>query len=478
MPATLTRRQLAAGATAVGLGAAAAPAGARRPAPRRVDVVVVGAGLTGLTAATRLVHAGRSVAVLEARDRVGGRNLDHAIGHGHVVELGGQWAGPDQHRVLALAKRLGVATFAQYAKGKNVLVASGKRSLFTGDIPPVDPATLVDLEGVITGLNTLAEGVSAGRPWHAARAAEFDAQTIDTWIRANTKTRDAAWLARLSISGVYGADAKDVSLLDLLSAITAVGGDFNTQIGDAQTIRFVGGPQQLSKRLAQRLGKRVHTKAPVSGITRGRSRVTVESAAGTWSARRVVLAIPPPLVARLDWSPSLPAAHDLLLQRQPMGATIKVNVIYVKPFWRGQGLSGYALGDRGPIRLAYDNSPPAGSPGVLVSFFEGSDGTAYLNAGSAKRRAATLAGLARFFGDAARHPTGYVEQVWAAEPYTRGAYGTYNPPGVLTELGAAKLVPVGAVHLASADFSDAWPGYMEGAIHAGETVADAVLTRI
>jgi monoamine oxidase len=476
--ATLTRRQLAAGATAAGIGAAVAPAEARSAAPRRVDVVVVGAGLTGLTAATRLVRAGHSVAVLEARDRVGGRNLDHPIGHGHVVELGGQWAGPDQKRVLALARRLGVATFPQYAKGENVLVNGGRTTRFTGDIPPVDPSTLVELEGVINGLNTLAKGVSAGRPWRAARAAEFDAQTIDTWIRANTRTHDAAWLARLSISGVYGADAKDVSLLDLLSAITAVGGDFNTQIGDAQTIRFAGGPQQLSQGLAKRLGRRVHLNAPVGRISRGRSRVSVESAAGTWSARRVVLAIPPPLVPRLDWSPALPAAHDLLLQRQPMGATIKVNAIYAKPFWRARGLSGYALGDRGPIRLAYDNSPPSGSPGVLVSFFEGSDGTAYLNAGRAKRRAATLAGLARFFGPAARHPTGYVEQVWAAEPYTRGAYGTYNPPGVLTELGAAKLRPIGPVHLASADFSDAWPGYMEGAIHAGEKVAEAVLTRI
>src|SRR5262245_66520386 len=93
-----------------------------QPAPGAVhDVVVVGAGLAGLTAARELVAAGRSVLVLEARDRVGGRVVSREIGGEKIVEMGGQWAGPTQDRLLALAADLGVATFPTYDTGKKVL---------------------------------------------------------------------------------------------------------------------------------------------------------------------------------------------------------------------------------------------------------------------------------------------------------------------------------------------------------------------
>jgi monoamine oxidase len=184
------------------------------------------------------------------------------------------------------------------------------------------------------------------------------------------------------------------------------------------------------------------------------------------------------VIGAIRFAPQLPPAYDQILQRQPMGSVIKVNAIYARPFWRDQGLSGTATSTTGPLQIVYDNSPPDGRPGVLVGFMEGNQSRQFFGASKAARRGAALASLARYFGAAALHPRDYVDMVWATERYTRGAYGTFNPPGVLTALGPTTGGPVGALHFAGDGTSPLWPGYMDGAIRSGERAAREVLKRL
>jgi monoamine oxidase len=380
--------------------------------------------------------------------------------------------------VLGLAKELGVATFDAYADGDSVYYRGGQRQTYSGDIPPASPTALVELEATILQLNQMASQVPADKPWTAPNAAAWDIVTVADWIQENNHTAEARDLAALAVRGIYGEEGTQISLLDLLSAITGVGGDFNTMIGAAQTIRFAGGPQQLSRRLAARLGSAVRRNSAVVAIEQAGRRLTVRTAKSSFSGRRVVLALPKTLIGRIAFTPPLPAQYDQYLQRQPMGCVVKVNAIYARPFWREQGLSGTATSDTGPIEITYDNSPPDGSPGVLVGFMEGDRARGVLGASAAQRRKAALDSFARYFGQAALSPTGYVDRVWARETYTRGAYGSFNPPGVLTSLGAWVAGPAGRLHFAGADFSAQWPGYMDGAIRSGERVAAEVLARL
>jgi len=489
-PGMVSRRQLLAGAAGAGLAvgalAATPSAAAAQEATGNVDrltstvddatydVIVIGAGLAGLTAATELERAGRSVLVLEARDRVGGRTYDVVVDGGVEVELGGQWTGPGQTRVQELARELGVDTFEAYADGANVYYRNGDLRTYQGDLPPVDVTTSADLLRTISTLNEMAAGVPATQPWAAAQAATWDVHTVASWIATQGYTDEATLLANLSVRAVYGEEPSQVGLMDLLGEIVGVGGDFNTAIGSAQSVRFVGGPQRMSQGLARRLHRPVRLSSPVTAIERGRV-TTVCTQARSYRARQVIVTVPKSVTAAVRFDPALAPARAQYFQRQPTGATVKIQAVYDTPFWRPEGLSGSVVSDTGPIEVVYDNSPPDGRRGVLVGFAEGDNGRSLFGLSDTARRTTVLASLARYFGGRAASPVDYADMVWAKETFSGGAYGSYNPPGVVTSLAEAVSGPLGNLHFAGADYADEWPGYMEGAIRSGSAAAAAVL---
>jgi len=441
------------------------------------DVCVVGAGLAGLIAARDLIAAGKDVVVLEARDRVGGRVLNGALGDGTVVELGGQWIGPTQLRMVRLVEDLGLETFPTYNEGEHLFSLDGKQSRYRGTIPRAGPLVLADMAQAQTRFDRLANRVPLETPWTADRAAAWDSQTFETWIRRNTATRGARELLNLYSEAVFAAEPSDYSLLHALFYTHSGGGvdSLAGTRGGAQQDRFVGGSQLVPMRLAENLGDRVHLSRPVRRIDHTADGVTVLADGQLVVARDVVIAIPPVLTARIVYEPALPAMRDQLTQRVPAGSVIKCHAAYERPFWRDDGLTGQATNDRGPVKVVFDNSPPSGAPGVLLAFLEGAHARVLGRATAAERRAAVLGSLVELFGPRAGEPIDFVERDWSEEEWTRGCYGAHFPTGVWTQYGPALRAPIGRIHWAGAETATVWSGYMDGAVQSGERVAAEIL---
>lgn len=448
---------------------------------RQADVVVVGAGFAGLSAARTVAAAGIDVIVLEARDRVGGRSYTRPASDGTLIDLGGQWIGPNQDRLAALAEAVGVTTFLTYNEGKNIEYQHGQRMTYEGAISTVDPLVTMEIVETMLNLSMMASEVPLDAPWNAPSAAEWDSQTVATWMNQNVESEGARNLFTLAVQAVFSVEPHDLSFLHFLFCIHS-GGNLNQLLSvtrGAQERRFHGGSQSIANKVAQELGERVMLNTPVHTIAQDDTGVRVEGDNVIISARQAIIAIAPTLAGRLRYKPALPGYRDQLTQRMPMGTIIKVHCLYETPFWRDEGLSGQATSNfDGIIRVTFDNSPESGKPGVLMGFIEGKEARIWGRRNLEERRAAALACLVRYFGEKAAHPYEYIEQNWADEEYTRGCYAGVMIPGGWTNYGEALRAPINCLHWAGTETATIWNGYLDGAIQSGERAAREVLDAI
>lgn len=447
------------------------------PPALRCDVVVVGAGLSGLVAARRVRQAGLDVQVLEARQRVGGRTVEVAVSEHEVVEMGGQFVGPGQHHVLWLLRELGIETYPTYDEGSHLFEHRGRVVRYAGRIPALDPVGLLDAGQAAVRLECAARRIPLDRPWGAPRAARLDSETAATLIRRTACTRLGRLSLRLFVQAVFSCEPEDLSALHFLFYVHACGGfpSLTRTRGGAQHWRVAGGAQVLSTRLAAELGDRVHLGTPVCRVDWGDDGVTAVGDDLVVRARRAVLAVPLALAGRIDYRPGLPVERDQLQQRSPQGNVIKCMAVYPEPWWRRLGLSGQSASDAGPVCATYDNTPRSGAPGVLLAFVEGGQALRLRRLDPEGRRRAVLDCLQRLFGPAAGAATGWHELDWSAEQWTRGCYGAHLPPGVWTKFGPVLRQPVGAIHWAGSETARHWPSYMDGAVESGERVAREIL---
>ncbi len=489
-----SRRSLLGGAAAAAGAVTLAGTGAGTAAAattRDVDVVVIGGGIAGLTAARDLVAGGKTVAVLEARDRVGGRVVNLSLANGGVTEGGGEFIGPTQDRIRALADSLGVATFTTYNTGKNLLYKDGTRTPYAtdgllGSVPPVDAAGLANAAIVQAKLDDMAKTVPVDAPWTAPKAAEWDKQTFESWLNANAIVPSAKFLLDVACTSIFSAQPRELSLLYVLFYIAAAGNEstagtlerLTDTANGAQESRFVGGSQQVPIKLAATLGDRVVLSAPVRSVTQSGGKYLVSADGITVTARKVVVAVPLPLTGRIAFDPLLPAARDQLSQRMPMGSIGKAIAVYDTPFWRADGLNGQVVSDSGVVRSTFDNSPPDASYGALMGFIEADEMRAYDASSVDEVKAAVLKDYVTYFGDKAKSPASFVLQRWDNEGFSRGGPVAYAPPGVLTEYGAALRKPFGGIHWAGTETSTYWTGFMDGAVRSGERVAKEVLAAL
>ncbi|MDR7081949.1 putrescine oxidase [Arthrobacter ginsengisoli] len=453
------------------------------------DVVIVGAGPAGLTAARELKKAGLSVAVLEARDRVGGRTWTETI-DGAMLEIGGQWVSPDQTELLALLDELGLQTYPRYRDGESVYIGSdGQRTRYTGDGFPVGETTAAEMEKLTALLDSLAAEIGPAEPWAHPRARELDTISFHHWLRENSSDEEACNNIGLFIAG--GMLTKPAHAFSALQAVlmAASAGSFS-HLTDEDFIldkRVIGGMQQLSLLLAAELGDDVVLDSPVRTINWAPSsaggteensaghRVTAVSERATVNARFVIMAVPPNLYSRVSFNPPLPRRQHQMHQHQSLGLVIKVHAVYSSPFWRGDGLSGTCFGAGALVQEVYDNTNHEDPRGTLVGFVSDEKADAMFELSAEDRRRAILDSIAGFLGDKALEPEVYYESDWGSEEWTRGAYAASYDLGGLHRYGKDQHAPVGPIYWSCSDLAAEGYQHVDGAVRMGRQTAARIV---
>ncbi|MFM9127582.1 MAG: flavin monoamine oxidase family protein, partial [Solirubrobacterales bacterium] len=272
---------------------------------------------------------------------------------------------------------------------------------------------------------------------------------------------------------------RSFSLLQGLWMIAGAGGTYELfEPEQCLASRIVGGSQLIAVGLAERLSGRVRLDSPVSAIAWSGEGVEARAPELSVGAREAIVAVPPNLTNAIRFEPPLPGWRQRLAQDLSQGSIIKVLAVYDEPFWRADGLSGQGFGPYQLVRELYDNSPPSGKPGVLVTFLAGEAAETAARMNPADRRAAVLEGMARYLGGEALNPVDYVEVDWSEQEWTRGAYGTSYGTGGLTRFRDDLRRPVGPIEWACSDIAGVGHIHMEGAIRMGRRAAAACLERL
>lgn len=431
--------------------------------------------MAGLRTAQLLSQQKVGVEVLEARSRVGGRIYTTQVA-GTPFDLGGQWVGPQQVRLLKLASDLGVKTYSQHHQGTKLLSWNGKLRSFRGEVPWLSPLAMYELWKMERFTNKAARQIPPEAPWDTPAALEWDSQTLETWKQQFFRSNGAKLFLDIVTRAVCTAEPNELSLLYFLSYLRW-GNGLNTLISiphGAQQDRFVGGVQPLCQRLADELCQHMHLETAVYSIRQSNGEVVVLTNRGEFTAQRVIVAIPPVLAGEITYEPALPHQRQELSKQMPMGSVIKYVAVYDRPFWREKGLSGEAFSDTGPCVTTFDGCTNTGTP-ALVTFSDGAVAREYATQTPEERKKAVLKQFTGFFGAEAGYPVAFVEQNWLAESWSRGCYTGIMGPGVMTQYGPALSKPNDRIHWAGTETATQWMGYIEGALQSAERVTQEVL---
>jgi monoamine oxidase len=448
--------------------------------PERIDaeVCVVGAGYAGLTAARRLRQGGKSVVVLEARDRVGGRIWTYDLPDGSPVDRGGAWLAPKHDAIFRLAEEVGVSTYKTWVKGAHLLVDHGRTRRYTGLIPKISPLAVLTIALAQARLDRMARRVPLEAPWTAKRAAKWDSRSVAWYLeRTGIRTPIARDLFEMAVRGLLTGDLNQVSFLHLLFLVRGHGSInilFSIE-GGSQENMVEGGAGSIARRMADALGDAVRLNTPVRSITQRQDHVLVEADDLTASARHAVVAVPPALALDIAFDPGLPEDRAALYRNAMGGPETKTLLVYDEPFWRADGYSGQTAEPGSASEVTLDASPASGRPGVIASFTFGTVAGRLAALEAAERRRAVLDAVGARLGPRAASPAEFIETAWWSQDWTRGCSMAHFPPGILTRYGHLLRQPFGRLHWAGTETSTTSHGAIDGAVRSGERAAAEIL---
>ncbi|CAM3977940.1 flavin monoamine oxidase family protein [Nocardiopsis tropica] len=437
------------------------------------DAIVVGAGLSGLTAADDLRRTGADVCVVEARDRIGGRILTRRSRSGAPVEMGAAFVGPRQYEIQVLARRHGLALKPTWDDGVHLGQFGGAVRTWRGGLPFIGPLNSASALAGIALMNRLSRQITPERPWSSKRAGSLDALSVEEWLAGLPLPHESRALLTTSLRSIFAADLAEISLLHALTCIRSADGFRNyMRASGKQQLRFADGASSLCDALAEPLRSSIRLSEPVRAITSGSS-VTVWTDRGEIVAPRVIVAIPPRHVGQIDYTPVLSDTRQRVLHDFTDGQVLKYHLLYREPFWRTRNLSGKSMSHDGLVTMTFDHSTE--DEGTLVAFVVGAHARRLLHLPQQERVSAVTHALVDRFGDEVRSPVESLVHEWNEDPWSSGCFAGFLPPGSWTSHPTEPAAPHGRIHFAGTETATRYFGAMEGAVTAGQRAAREVL---
>ncbi|KAB8271284.1 hypothetical protein BDV30DRAFT_250105 [Aspergillus minisclerotigenes] len=462
---------------------------------KTVDVVVIGAGLSGLRAALGVQAAGLSYAVVEAIDRVGGKTLtvpSKKSGPG-VNDVGAAWINDTtQSEIYKLVQKYGLQVETQEIPGHDIFQGPEGCVLLKHGELPVSEEDKAALAQVLAHFNDLVSYVNLEDPGSGPNAKELDSVSLQEYCIQTFQSELIASLFDTIIQSLIGVEAKDVSLLAFLISLKA-GTGFEAVTSDGknggQQLRVRQGNQTISQNMAKELKPgSVHLSSPVTEIKQdpATGTCTVHTSNNTtFHAKKVILSVATPLYKKITFDPPLPEYKQLLVKENKLGYYSKIIFVFDRPFWRAAGLTGAIQSQTGPFTFTMDNSFPDDEQWSIACFTVGRRGREWSQLSQDERCRTTWEQLRSALENTdlpsgekieVPEPINVLEYEWTKQDFFLGGPEPGSPPGVISRVGKdAVRKPFGSVHFVGTETALHWKGYMEGAVRSGDRGAKEVV---
>lgn len=430
---------------------------------RKADIIVIGAGLSGLTAASELHQKGIDVMLLEASSRVGGRVYSTTSKLGSNLDLGGHWIGHDHHHLTALIEKAGGTIYKTFTRGLPKIVHA-KRV-----IPIYSPSALLSL--LYLAFIEILVKIHIPKRWAHV--------TVDTAINSCVPLETARLLLSILATVTTTADLKQFSMYSLGKMMSLSGGlmtmmETNGGAQDSLVTESIGVSTSM---LERQLSGRILSDMVVSNISQDRNTIIVKVASGqTFTASKAIITIPPPMLKSVTFEPALPAERIALQDNLQMGIVYKAIAVFEKPFWR-DGFGGEIIVLDDPACGVFDTSPPGG-PGHLCFLVTGTPARQLDSLEADDRRDLLLSRLEPYLGHQVLKPADWLEKSWQTDEFCGGGYMAFPLAGTPACQLPLPHEPIGNLHWAGTETAQEHPGYIEGAIQSGMRAASEVVENL